>query len=265
VRIRKWGGRLGNNIIQVLHALYVAMYHNSPLSIPPHDLFEKTVLLSNNSCGDHNITDEGDFFYWDGSKIGEHFRREHAHEAVSILRELCSGIRPPADVKEVKTSKKLLIHLRGGDIFTSNPHEGYIMPPLSYYTAIVQMYIQMYNTLAITIVSEDDTNPCGQKLREIFPECIFISGAPLKDDIKRILSHEIVVCSYGTFVPSLLLLSTEITTLHVPSYLPCDFPDEFKSMGVKKISSELTEYEIAMRPWKNTEKQRDYMLTYGMC
>ncbi len=56
----------------------------------------------------------------------------------------------------------------------------------------------------------------------------------------------VILYSVGTFVPSLLLMSSNIKFVHGKD---CNNP-------------ELKDYYTVMKPWKNTKKQKDYILTY---
>ena len=80
---------------------------------------------------------------------------------------------PKLDINDV------VIHIRGGDIFTTCIHPLYIPLPLSYY--IKQINKHKYRK--IIIVSEDKLNPVVNKLLELYDNsCHSINS--LEDDIK---------------------------------------------------------------------------------
>ena len=68
----------------------------------------------------------------------------------------------------------------------------------------------------------------------------------LEKDIRIILGATNIIFSVGTFIPSLMLLSTNKKYLY----------------GKDLDNEELQEYYKIMRPWKNTIIQKNYILTY---
>ena len=58
ITIKKWYGRLGNNIIQLITSIQTALYYKTNISIPEHpffnvDLIEQSINnFSSNSCFD---------------------------------------------------------------------------------------------------------------------------------------------------------------------------------------------------------------------
>ena len=57
LKIQKWQGRLGNNIIQLINVLSIALYYNYNIIIPPHAFFNKQFININNNniINTHNI------------------------------------------------------------------------------------------------------------------------------------------------------------------------------------------------------------------
>ena len=133
----------------------------------------------------------------------------------------------------------LVIHIRSGDIFVSNPHPNYVPPPLSYYTKEIDKY--KYDK--IHIICEDTINPVVNELRKLYKNAVYEKNT-LEKDIRIILGATNIIYSVGTFIPSLMLLSNNNKYIKV-----CN-------------NEELKEYYKIMKPWKNTIEQRNYILTY---
>ena len=66
IKINKWYGRLGNNIIQVKNAINIALHYNYNIRIPYHIFFNKRYIKINNKITkkNRNITGEKNFFSW---------------------------------------------------------------------------------------------------------------------------------------------------------------------------------------------------------
>jgi len=65
--------------------------------------------------------------------------------------------------------ESLFIHIRSGDIFTSNnPHPAYTQPPLDFYIKI----IDKENRFPIFFFVEDEKNPVVNELKKIYPSTV---------------------------------------------------------------------------------------------
>jgi hypothetical protein len=147
----------------------------------------------------------------------------------------------------------LVIHIRSGDIFNTIPHPNYIVPPLMFYTKIIDSNIYK----KIYIIAEDMKNPCIEELLRKYDNIIF-KKQTLEEDINMILQASSIVISCGSFVQSLLLMSTKIKRLYLPSY------SYISNIHVEKNIIPLTKYIKIMTPWKNTDEQREIILTYDL-
>ena len=263
ILIRSWYGRLGNNIIQVLNAILIALYYNYNIILPGHKYFNKKYIILNSAINirDYKITNKGNFFLrYQILNIDIKAFEENNEKALEILRS-CFIIKDK--INRFKPSKNILlnendvlIHIRSGDIFSNNPHIEYIMPPLSYYEKIINH--QKFNAKnSFYLISEDRKNPCINELLKKYPKIIYLKQS-LDDDIKLILSAHNIITSFGTFVHALLSISKNIKNLYKVSY-------DYNNTLLKDVNiyeTDLTEYHQLMRPWKNTEEQRKLMLNY---
>ena len=67
--INKWKGRLGNNINQIINALFYCIYTNKNLIIPLHNFFKKNIIILNKLSkvkkDDINYYDKKNFINFD--------------------------------------------------------------------------------------------------------------------------------------------------------------------------------------------------------
>ncbi len=92
---------------------------------------------------------------------------------------------------------------------------------------------------------EDQINPVVNKLLELYKHAVYKKNS-LTEDIEIILGASNIIYSVGTFVSALKLLSDNINYIYGNDFNNKEFDDYYK----------------IMKPWKNTEKQREYILTY---
>jgi hypothetical protein len=240
LHIRSWYGRFGNNVHQIQNCLYIALENGYNIILPPHEYFNTTYIVLNDkvSKDDQCITDKDNFFY------------RHS-EITKESRKILQGIfKIKAD--KIFSERDIIVHLRGGDIFTQTPHKLYITPPLSYFENI----IDRGNYENIIIVSEDRKNPIVNRLLQKYKNAIHQTQS-LTNDIKIILGAKNIIESVGTFVTALAILSNVVENLHVPSYKFLGIEID----GVNTIKYDLEEYRQKMFPWKNTKEQISIMLT----
>ncbi len=239
--IQKWFGRLGNNIIQLYNAIHIALYYKETIKLPIHNFFNVNIIKEyfKNNKNNLLIKDSWDFF--NKSKL-----KNIPNEAFEINTEETINILINAFIIKQNDIKKLdedtvVIHIRSGDIFNNNPHPGYVPPPLAYYVNILNN--NQFNK--IIIIAEDKKNPVIDELLKLYPNSFYEKNS-LEDDIKIILGATNLIESIGTFIPSLLMLSNNIV----------------KKYSTSTYENELINYYLNNKPWKNTQKQRELIISY---
>ena len=259
----KLTGRLGNNIIQLVNIIHIAIAykHNIKINVKNPNFFDLTVIQKYFSKYDNSeiITDNYDFFYICKLPFSDDILLQNIEERNKILKEafLINNIKKLPE-------NDLVIHIRSGDIFGSTPHINYVPPPLCYYTK----EIDKYKYEKIHIICEDTINPVVNKLLKLYKNAIYEKNT-LEKDIRIILGATNIIYSVGTFIPSLMLLSSNIKNIY--GYPVQNFEGlnniYMKLLPLEKTNiacfEEIKEYYKIMKPWKNTIKQRDYILTYN--
>jgi|TARA_B110001469_G_scaffold57318_1_gene55105 hypothetical protein len=252
IRISKWYGRLGNNIVQVNNAIQIGLYYNYNIILPKHPYFNTTYININNRM-DSEVIMEDIFFNNNNLYMSLDITKDLFNLNIEETRDILKKIFIIKDIKPLEDDT-LIIHIRSGDIFTGTPAPLYINPPLSYYVDIINN--NSFNN--IYIISEDKQNPIIDRLLNKYHNIIF-KVSPLEEDIKIILSAKNIVYSVGTFIPSLISLSDNIRIVYKPSY------EKYKILCNENViihTVDLDEYWDRLYPWLNTKEQVLSMLNY---
>ena len=255
--LNPWYGRLGNNIHQLHNCILIGLYYNYNIRIPPHDFFSTTYIKLHNLPITETITDKGNFFFnrSEIKNIDKKLFSVNIKKSLDILRD-CFIIK--GDSILPLDDNDLVIHIRSGDIFSTCINKYYWQPPLSFYVN----FINKNEFKNIYLVSEDNSNPCVDKLLELFPNIQYKQNT-LEDDIKIILAAKIIISSNGWFVDELVKMSYNIKYVH--NYSNEWFIDELVKMSynvehVYNCSNQT--YIDFVTPWENTSEQRNIMLTF---
>lgn len=241
--IDKWVGRLGNNIQQLVICIYCAYYfgHNV-IKFPYHKLFLKTSLVLN--IKDKNNPDiSDDFFYIERLNKKYGIPLDFINEKIPLN---CLN-----NIFKVKSNLEfnendLLIHIRSGDIFSRNPHPGFVPPNFSFYKNIITS--RDWNN--VYLLAEDTINPVINKLIREFN--VIFKLQSLEEDISMIIKCKNICFGVGTFIPSLLLFNNDIENIYYPTYCHRTIIDYIEC---NKFTIDIKDY-IKKGEWKNTPEQQ---------
>jgi hypothetical protein len=246
IKINSWYGRLGNNIIQVINILHLALYYKYNVILPEHQFIKKTQLEIYKSSDNTIITDTNNFFFRKKIKQPKIFN-QNIKKVKEIIRKIFT-------FSNYKNQYDLIIHIRSGDIFHNVIHNKYISPPLSYYTNIIPNYEK------ICLVAEDKRNPIINILLEKYPNIIYNKNSLIRD-IEIILGARNIISSIGTFVPSLVIFNNKLEKMYMPSYQMNQYLLEYLN-NIQIIKIDLEEYKKKINKWKNTIEQKKIMIEY---
>ena len=184
---------------------------------------------------------------------------EQNHEKVKNI--LCNLFSIKNIVKDLGEND-IVIHLRSGDVFRKyRPPPGYILPPLSFFISLLE---KLPNKEKIIVLAEDDRNPILGEFQQRYPQLEWKKQS-LEEDIAILLGAKNLIESFGTFTPSLLLLSKNIKNIYRSSYQLNLQKEFFPNVNFPNVNIEivdLEEYRNLMYPWKNTKEQIKIMLEY---
>jgi len=252
--INRWYGRLGNNIFQVQNALFVALFHcHEMIQIPKHPYFNKTIIhLSVERKCLNNI--QGTFYF---RKKIKNIDMCCFEQNCGKVKEILSNLFSMKNIVQDLGENDIVIHLRSGDIFRKrNGAPAYIIPPLSFFISLLE---KLPNKEKIIVLAEDDRNPILGELQKRYPKLEWKKQS-LEEDIEILLGAKNVIESFGTFTPSLLLLSKNIKNIYRSSYQANLKKEFFPNVNIEIV--DLEEYRNLMYPWKNTKEQIKKMLEY---
>lgn len=259
IRITKWFGRLGNNCLQLAHAVHLARELGiREVEHPPHPLFKGRKIDLGVSFGSHPGL-SGEFFY--EKSLIPHATPLSISGRKHIFRETlwprfigrdCLGQPMKSLLKQEST---LVIHIRSGDVFSAKPHADYVQPPLWFYRTI----IEGNDWSDILLVSEDSRNPVINKLCADYPK-IRIHRMSLAEDFSVLCKARNLLGSYGTFTHAAFCFNANILRYWIPGYLK-DGANFAQAFPVQVTIVQCPDY-IRVGQWINSAEQRQIMLDY---
>jgi len=193
-----------------------------------------------------------------------------------ILPHMLTGI-PLAN--EAHPADELTIHIRAGDIFSSDHPVtyGYRQPPLSFYQLVIGRMRSSGRINKVRLVFEDRGNPCIDAL-ELWLEQEDIpyreSCGSLHEDMSALIDAPHLVFGHGTFGYAACRLSKRIETVH---YFEPELGGSYAALPtigeVYSISDNSGTYIKAFQygqpfgsddGWRNTPEMRQRMLEFSM-
>jgi hypothetical protein len=241
IYILSWYSGLGNNIIQLAQAEYLAEQAGFTVHVPPHNIMklenkylmhdikpmpleQRPYFPKTSSSLFFDLRKKPDSFA--GSKLALfrsfYFRFDmqpfspRLGDYRRILRRELLPVLPHYDDPHINDDT-LVIHIRSGDVFGDDPSEipkGYIQPPLSYYLEI----INKFGFKDIVVVTEKDLrNPCIKQLKALIPD-IKIQTADLINDMSTIMSAKNLIVGQSSFSLCLGLASDKLKRMFIPQF-----------------------------------------------
>lgn len=258
VNIIKWYGRLGNNITQIVNAILFAYYYNIKIiNFPEHSYFKQNFIDLRQYVSDKiNNKNFNDIFFSRNEICQKYNLNISIFENNKInIGEIIKSLISLTEYEKLDiTDNDLIIHIRSGDVYNSNPHPGWVQPPLSFYENI----IKEKEWRKIILICEDDKCPIIKPLLNKYNNIIF-RIQPLQQDIIYIIQSKNICFGMGSFIPALLLLNSNLNTIYYPKYCYRYIIDLISYKEKKEY--ELLNY-IKKGEWKNTNEQVDIMLKY---
>ena len=198
--LKKWYGRYGNNLTQLVNLCFYAFVVNqtSSVCIPKHDWLTATVIKN---IGIENCISKERISHWDQNyfygfeSLTWYGKKTMLHRYIwdILIPEITKGY-PPIDCA---------VHLRSGDVADESwlgaLSKFYKRKSLKYYTTIINMLLEQNKI--IYIVYEDNVLDVFNPLCELYKNnnsVVFQTSTPLIDFI-TLTTAEHFVFSRGTF------------------------------------------------------------------
>ena len=249
--INSWFGRTGNNILQIIRAIHYAIInsHNS-IRFQQHSLLTSNIIILKNieNINKSQIIDT--FFSLKKYNIIDpepYVMKEYFQKYVKPIFKIQTENNNDVD------DKKIYVHFRGGDIFSSTPHKAYVQPPLSYYKNITKEYD------TIKLVCEDKKNPCINEILK--QENVEYVSNTLEKDLFILSNVSNLVIGFGTFGFLLYLMNSYLKNLYIPDFFVNELPKGGWGDDIKVHIINLPNY-IKVGDWKFNEEQQKIMLEY---
>ena len=158
----------------------------------------------------------------------------------------------------------LYIHIRSGDIFTTNIHRNYSQPPLCFY----QKIINENNYKNIYLMSNGHENPIVDKLLYLYPKIKFIHGSPI-DAASILVNIYNLILPVSTFSYTLIRLNNNLRNIYIYDILVdieknwfygTDYYFQFDNFSIYQMKPS-NKYQIIMKgKWNNTKEQLNLMI-----
>jgi len=255
--IDNWYGRLGNNITQIVNSILICMIKDlNYIKFKNHKYFNKNSIIINNKNDDINHEKDISQFFSKNELLNKYNidllnKLNYKNEYKKIIKKKLKEIFIIESNNKLDDND-LTIHIRSGDIFSSNPHNGHVQPPLQFYIKIINS--KKWNN--IYLISEDLKNPCTKQLLNMYENIIYKKNN-LKTDIQIILNSTNIVFGFGSFIPALLLLNQFCKNIYYPKY--CErYLLYYLNDEVDEHIYSIQNY-IKVGEWNNTFAQRERM------
>jgi len=260
-------GRMGNNLLQISNALLLAKaLRLEYVKLPKSEIFSVS----------HPVTVEGltllphdvDTRTYGSFLVSDYFqqpRLELLGVRMPIRRKVLKKYLAPA-VKLVYPNKEpagcLTIHLRSGDVFSSNPHPDYAPPPLAFYKVVIEDSLKNLAIDRVRLVFQDERNPCVNALKEYLsklPLSVSLQSGSLEEDFKVLMSARNLVFGYGTFGVGICLLSEAAETVNAFGISGYAY-QQFNSLQVSRVWDDMSGKYPGKGEWTASPAQLELML-----
>lgn len=206
----KWFGRFGNNMQQISNALYYCKKYNIHFDMAPHPIIEDIDLPFGEIRMPGNENQWSYFYFMEGAECN--FPDENLQVLNFQRKELCEKyILPKLKIDHGKVEESfdgLVIHLRGGDVF-SNPHPQYVQNPLSYYLELLKIPKYQNNTI---VVAEDNTHPLIPAFTKLMIPVLYLSEVQSLEVL--LTAQSLATSGAGSYAIAAALCSKNITKLY---------------------------------------------------
>jgi hypothetical protein len=262
--ISNWYGRLGNNIQQICNGIIFSQVNGDGFFSPPHDLIDQIYF---NNFDKDQIRSSRFFYYKNFENENKDFNIDLNYLYKNIRNIALEYVRPNLKVPNLIPfdDETIVIHIRSGDLFEviyeessqNAPNGIYVPNPLKYYLTLIDMF-----DTVIVVTEKDSHNPIVEKLKEI-PK-VTIQSKTLEEDFATLISAKNLASSgVGTFCVSAALCNPNLKNFYCSDLMLTEhlnynmIVDENVKLNVMKLDN-----YIQIGEWKNTKKQRDFILNY---
>ena len=257
VIISEWAGLFGNHLFQLTNAIFICLKYQCRLDYPQHKFMKRMDINWQQEQGPGKEIYIARYF--DPLDCRGVFPNlaERQFILYHFVRKILTFDLDHHPLSE--DDQRLVLQIRSGDTFVPKPHPKYVPPPHSYYTKIMDRYLDQ----EIVIVCENTNNPVIESLAAQYDNCI-VQSSDIVTDIQTIANATNLVFSCGTFGITFALLSRKLRRFYVndipKGILDFGFYDRPDwDLGFELVRFRITNY-ISFNHWKNTPEQVELLM-----
>lgn len=270
VLIKEWlyEGKLGNNLVSLSHALYLARETGSELVVPTYKYFTKTAWdfrkASDRAAGtiprQIAVTGTYSFFFKDRQLLDS-----WNFSALAQSKLLIDEVLPAFRIIPKHVSDAVVVHVRSGDIFNTHIHPGYTQPPLAFYQAVLAL--PELARLQILLCTEDHGNPVVDLIITEYSSRVELI-TDFHEGMQVILGAKHLVLARSTFGELLGKMAPRLESVHFPVCRDPAFDVNWLNRHQQEFWTETAycyEYGddyIPMDGWLASEEQVQLMTNY---
>lgn len=253
----EWLGRLGNNLLQLANVLHIAEELQAEVIVPHRDFLNRhewDLRGSNRDSCQIAIYDR--YFF---SEVCPRLLDRTVFSAAHKRQILRKYIIPEFRILPKPSVDTVVIHVRGGDVFTNEvPPPTYTQPPLIFYKTILQL--PELARMNIIVCTEDYHNPVVRLLQKQYRKRLTIV-TDLDEGIGTVLGARHLILGQSSFSEMLSMLAPDLKSMYVPfcsgrENLYVDLRQQ--GWGLPGYCFEYTNY-IPIDGWQNTPEQLELM------
>ena len=259
---------MGNNIICLTHALYLARQTSSELVVPSYRHFTKTTWDFRNDTTVQKdyphrvaVTDPWSFFMKEDAQT---LLKDWSFGTSAQRELLMNEVLPAFRVTPKRTRDAVVIHIRSGNIFTTGVHPDYTQPPFAFYQAVLAL--PELASLHILLCTEDHANPVVDLIIKEYSSRVRVI-TDLDEGMQTILGAKYLVLARSTFSEGLGKMAPMLECLIFPVCHDLHNVNRLdpKQQQVWAGSAYCYEYGddyIALGAWTASQEQLQLMANY---
>ena len=267
LHLNYWNGRLGNNLLQLSNALFIAEKYKCILRFISHPVIKNKVFnfSDGNSIPPPEETIKSEFWFSEMEHVGSPMalisRTALEQNRHKILKKYVLPLLP---YSPINLDYDLVVHFRGGDILDKSPHPFYIQSPVSYFKKI----FKTENASNILLVSEGDAiikSPVIKELLKSEYNCTHQTGT-ISVDLNYILNAKILIAGgISSFCTTLAQCSPNLEKFYYPIY------EDGEESGLsirnnfildKNVVNVYHNNYIKYGGWRRTDEQKLQLVTH---
>ncbi|MCJ2136755.1 discoidin domain-containing protein [Methylobacterium sp. J-026] len=163
-----------------------------------------------------------------------------------------------------KPEDELIIHLRSGDVFSTWVNAAYIQPPLSFYTLVIDRFLEAGRIGRVKLVYENRLNPVIEALEAHLAARAIpftVQSGTIVEDTAALVNGRHLVFGFGTLGPAICYLSDSVETVVT---FANGYDHRFREIPTVRNVVEVVDTGDYIRPggWTNSPEQRRTMIDY---